>query len=251
MDPVVNPPSNLGRLAGLLAYLPFLPISTVTNLAQDKGWRGAGAGAVTDVGRGLGSLAGMALLPNVLPQALSRSPGGRFAGYLGSQLVGGFAGQEAGRTVGNSLFSPKRASMKTLDSVTLLEMAKAASFLDAFKKDPHEGMTGFGGGVGMMMGGMHGGRHPFLNEVTEQSTTMHRGPISRIFELKSQLPTGEAVTRLPAYEKVIHPGGGVAKTLSKVVKPNIPASVILGMLLGGGAGALGGKGVDLLRDRMN
>ena len=93
----------------LSSAIPFLPVSTIDRLAHGQGLRGAGAGATTDVGRGVGALAGARLAGTAMthvhtPDSLEAVVALGLAGYG----VGGVTGHLAGKALGNQLFHPDR-----------------------------------------------------------------------------------------------------------------------------------------------
>ncbi len=244
-------PSTLGRLAGLLAYAPFLPISSVRSAMRGDDGSQIAEMASADLGRGTGATFGMAVLPKLLSGNTPMSPVGRLASLLAAGTLGGYAGHATGQSLGRSIFN-KQGNMKKLNpSVSLdivlttvkqaaanapkpmtpaelFEGAKlASSLLEAVglqKKEPRSGFTHAGMGAGAMAGAGIG-----LGIGAGEGSTV--GRMANMWPLKSLRKT--IGSRLPL---------GVGTILS---------GLLLGGGLGAGVGGAAGKGIDMIRDRMN
>jgi hypothetical protein len=105
-------PGDIGMGAGLL---PFFPGSTGSRLAEGQGARGAGAGIVTDVSRGLGGVAGSSLAANAMTHGpMPQSAAARLAIMLAGGGIGAAAGHIAGKSVGSAAFRPDQTLVDKL-----------------------------------------------------------------------------------------------------------------------------------------
>lgn len=97
--------SMLARLSAAAPMAAALPFSTISRVSNGEGWRGAGAGLTTDVGRTAGSLLGASALQS-MSHRLPASPALRSVLLLSAALGGSALGQNQGRHLGESLFHP-------------------------------------------------------------------------------------------------------------------------------------------------
>jgi hypothetical protein len=93
-----------GLLGGAGVAATMLPYSTADRLSGGEGWRGLGAGLLTDAGRAGGAFTGAAIAGqlNSLPQSQML----RLAILLGAAGLGAHEGHHLGRSVGNYAFNP-------------------------------------------------------------------------------------------------------------------------------------------------